>query len=127
MRQKAQNALGSLFRLSDFHDTMLQCTGPLKILEECVNTYIEQTNQLLMKEKQEGEEEKTMESGQSETSSEGDSKATDFSSDSDTEEQEDETVVNGGEATCLLAGSSASVVILSLTLLLHTCFTKLPR
>lgn len=80
-----------------------------------------------MKEKQEGEEEKTMESGQSDTYSEGNSKATDLSSDSDTEEQEDETVVNGGEAICLMAGTSTGAVLLSLTLLLHTYFTKLLR
>ncbi|MPC25320.1 hypothetical protein E2C01_018426 [Portunus trituberculatus] len=44
LRQKAQNALGSLFRLSDFHDVLLSCIGPLKIVEECVASYIEQTN-----------------------------------------------------------------------------------
>ncbi|KAK3859481.1 hypothetical protein Pcinc_034411 [Petrolisthes cinctipes] len=128
LRQKAQNALGSLFRLPDFHDTVLRCTGTLKILEDCVNTYIERTNLLLMKEKQEGdEEEETMESGHSEINSEGESAATDFGSDGDTEEQEDESVMNSGESVCLMAGDSANTVILSVLLLLHTCFTKLLR
>ncbi|XP_063876034.1 uncharacterized protein LOC135108999 [Scylla paramamosain] len=44
LRQKAQNALGSLFRLLDFHNVLLGCIGPLKIVEECVASYIEQTN-----------------------------------------------------------------------------------
>lgn len=43
LRQKAQNALGNLFRLQDFHGVLLQCTGPLNILEQCVNNYIERT------------------------------------------------------------------------------------
>ncbi|XP_042232049.1 uncharacterized protein LOC121872964 isoform X2 [Homarus americanus] len=41
LRQKAQNALGGLFRLFDYHDVVLSCTGPLNILEECVTHYIE--------------------------------------------------------------------------------------
>ncbi|XP_045618072.1 uncharacterized protein [Procambarus clarkii] len=41
LRQKAQNALGGLFHLPEFHDVVLRCTGPLKILEECVTNYIE--------------------------------------------------------------------------------------
>ncbi|CAL4155844.1 unnamed protein product, partial [Meganyctiphanes norvegica] len=43
LRQKAKNALGDLFSLSEFHNVVLQCTGPLSILEECVNFYIERT------------------------------------------------------------------------------------
>ncbi|XP_042890977.1 uncharacterized protein LOC122265649 [Penaeus japonicus] len=43
LRQKAQNALGDLFRLQDFHKVLLQCTGPLNILEQCVNNYIVRT------------------------------------------------------------------------------------
>lgn len=49
LRQKAQNALGGLFHLPDFHDAVLQCTGPLKIVEECVNNYIERTNLVMDK------------------------------------------------------------------------------
>ncbi|KAK8374206.1 hypothetical protein O3P69_019974, partial [Scylla paramamosain] len=60
LRQKAQNALGSLFRLSDFHDVLLGCIGPLKIVEECVASYIEQTNLEIEKGGEEkGEEEES--------------------------------------------------------------------
>ncbi|KAG0711015.1 hypothetical protein GWK47_021585 [Chionoecetes opilio] len=60
LRQKAQNALGSLFRLSDFHDEMLGCIGPLKIVEECITNYIEQTNLVIEKGAEEKrEDEKT--------------------------------------------------------------------
>lgn len=56
LRQKAQNALGSLFRLSEFHSVLLGCMGPVKILEECVNNYIEQTNLVMEKGDEEMEE-----------------------------------------------------------------------
>ncbi|XP_045130030.1 uncharacterized protein LOC123515488 isoform X2 [Portunus trituberculatus] len=57
LRQKAQNALGSLFRLSDFHDVLLSCVGPLNIVEECVVSYIEQTNLKIEKRGEKAEEE----------------------------------------------------------------------
>ncbi|XP_063875992.1 uncharacterized protein LOC135108991 [Scylla paramamosain] len=63
LRQKAQNALGSLFRLSDFHDVLLGCIGPLKIVEECVASYIEQTNLEIEKGGEEKGEEEESEGG----------------------------------------------------------------
>ncbi|XP_037799890.1 uncharacterized protein LOC119594887 [Penaeus monodon] len=54
LRQKAQNALGNLFRLQDFHGVLLQCTGPLNILEQCVNNYIERTIPTMTKPKKTG-------------------------------------------------------------------------
>lgn len=35
--------------MSDFHNVLLGCMGPVKILEECVTNYIEQTNQVMEK------------------------------------------------------------------------------
>ncbi|XP_068247131.1 uncharacterized protein [Palaemon carinicauda] len=41
LREKAEKELGEFFRLQDFHATILKCYGPLNILEECVDTYIQ--------------------------------------------------------------------------------------
>ncbi|XP_050716604.1 uncharacterized protein LOC126998670 isoform X2 [Eriocheir sinensis] len=59
LRQKAQNALGSLFRLLDFHNVLLGCSGPVKILEECITNYIEQTNSVMEKGGEEKEDEES--------------------------------------------------------------------
>ncbi|XP_045130031.1 uncharacterized protein LOC123515489 [Portunus trituberculatus] len=45
LRQKAQKVLGSSFQLADFHDVVLGCFASLKIVEECVTTYIASATQ----------------------------------------------------------------------------------
>lgn len=57
LRQKSENVLGRLFKLKVFHDVVLRCAGPLKLLEECVNNYIEMTNQMNEHEEKEEDEE----------------------------------------------------------------------
>ena len=66
LRQKAKNALGSLFRLSDFHDVLLGCIAPLKIVEECLASYIEQTNLEIEKRGEEKAEEEESAGGDNE-------------------------------------------------------------
>lgn len=43
LRQKAEKELGEYFRVQDFHSAVLECCGPLNILEECVDSYIKKT------------------------------------------------------------------------------------
>ncbi|XP_064089045.1 uncharacterized protein LOC135203217 [Macrobrachium nipponense] len=43
LREKAEKELGEYFRVQDFHATVLGCCGPLNILEECVDSYIQKT------------------------------------------------------------------------------------
>ena len=39
-RQMAKNKLGDKFDIKKFHDIVLDCAGPLDILEKHVNEYI---------------------------------------------------------------------------------------
>ncbi|XP_066964451.1 LOW QUALITY PROTEIN: uncharacterized protein [Macrobrachium rosenbergii] len=55
LRQKAENVLGKLFNIKAFHSVVLHCAGPLKLLEECVNNYIE-TASVIEPEEEEEEE-----------------------------------------------------------------------
>jgi uncharacterized protein (DUF885 family) len=44
LREKAKSALGDKFTLPDFHDVVLKNGAvPLDILEELIDTYIEET------------------------------------------------------------------------------------
>lgn len=111
LRQKAQNALGSLFRLSDFHNVLLGCMGPVKILEECVTNYIEQTNLVMEKggeEKEEDEEKPNRAEG---------SESTDQSN-IDTESKTNILgTLNGGSVTLL-----PSMVVVLMVCALHPPF-----
>lgn len=111
MRQKAQNALGGLFHLPDFHDVILQCTGPLKIVEECVNNYIERTNSMMDKGVEEEAEEEENDTGKN-SDTEGDG-STSLSHDSEGKENEESHNVDA--AASML--SEKSTVILTLSIL----------
>ena len=38
LRQRMEKALGNNFDLKDFHRSVLDCYGPLELLDECVKT-----------------------------------------------------------------------------------------
>lgn len=75
LRQKSQNALGSLFRLLDFHNVLLGCSGPVKILEECITNYIEQTNSVMEKGGEEKEDEESSKAEESKSADQDNSDA----------------------------------------------------
>lgn len=62
LRHKAQIALGELFSLPEFHDVLILCTGPLNIVEECVDNYIERQSLVTKKIPELEKEEGTMKS-----------------------------------------------------------------
>nr|XP_053629733.1 LOW QUALITY PROTEIN: uncharacterized protein LOC128686732 [Cherax quadricarinatus] len=107
LRQKAQNALGGLFQLPEFHDVILRCTGPLKILEECVTNYIERT--ILVIEKVTEEEEVDI------VKSDTDEEDGSINPSSKENENENELVDETDGASSALSDKSA--VILTLTVL----------
>ena len=41
LRQRAKEKLGDKFDIKRFHDVVLDCAGPLNILEAKVNAYID--------------------------------------------------------------------------------------
>ena len=43
LRQKAKERLGDKFDIKKFHDVVLECAGPLDILETKVNEYMDST------------------------------------------------------------------------------------
>lgn len=111
LRQKAQNALGSLFHLSDFHNVLLGCMGPVKILEECVTNYIEQKNLVMEKG---GEEEEEIEENSSKAA---ESESTDQNN-SDVDSKINILDTSNGGAETLLP----STVVVVLVCVLHPPF-----
>ncbi|KAK7070220.1 hypothetical protein SK128_013202 [Halocaridina rubra] len=110
LRQKAENVLGRLFRLKVFHDVVLRCAGPLKLLEECINNYIETTNLMLEHE----DEEK---GGNNESKSDKDNElpgSTRNSNDSDSDSQNASSGVALVSLGCSISFSNAVILIVSI-------------
>ena len=45
MRAEASERLGAEFDLREFHRTVIQCRGPLPVLETCVDTWVRGSGQ----------------------------------------------------------------------------------
>ena len=45
MRAEARERLGAEFDLREFHRTVIQCRGPLPVLETCVDTWVRGSGQ----------------------------------------------------------------------------------